>query len=547
MVSHHLEVERKYECTDLRLEAPVITWQFESWTVDPPIAEELDATYFDTALGQLGDYDVALRRRIGGYDQGWHIKFDVSGKRHEVTFELTDNPQQMPQAVQSFLEVLTNGSPLEPRVGLFTHRTRTLIRDHRGRALAEICDDKVRSTDYLTGLKRSWHEWEVELLEEATKNSDLADSLFAAVEELLLAAGAQRSSSPAKIARALGKDAEFESRRVEQKNTFVPSHELRKQPQPQRGGNAKRHKLASSELLASIISRYSRTLGQADLLVRAGVPDCTHQGRIAARQLRSILTFMALPYAQDEASVELLQQILRGLKTYAAELEQHRNGELILPMVQLGVKRTRLLGEADLLDLAQMGKKQTRLGLMRAIAYLDSVERRELQASLHGLVENLCAVVDLPGSSEKYLAKLTHRVQKKLVKRGSKVLGSWPANSKEFAVDAAYDEGVHDLRKLAKAARYCLTVCLESGQSLNKPQESLLKNARLLQSELGKLTDELTFLDWLKQLSITAEPTISPFTVGCLAARSECEAEQLREAIYHAIPQILEKIKSLDL
>lgn len=548
MVAHHLEVERKYELVDFGVQAPAITWRFESWTVDAPVVEELDATYFDTPQGQLGAHGVALRRRLGGYDEGWHIKFDVCGDRHEVSFDLADNPQGIPGDAQRFVRVLIGGNTLEPRVGLVTHRIRTVLRTAEGDALAEICDDSVRSVDYATGEERTWQEWEVELLDGVESNPELVQVLFDAVEKQLLVAGACPSSSPAKIARALGKDTEFERRRVEhahQNNSSQGQPELL--PPVDSAGSEQKVPTTSVALLARIVGRYNIKLGQADLLVRAGVSDSTHQGRVIARQLRSVLAFMAVPYAQDDHGEKRLRTILQGLKTYASELEQHRNGELILPMAQLGVARTGLLGEKDLVEVAHLGQDQTQAGLERAIAYLDSPERLELQRSLEALVDELDTVVDLPTRSEKYGAKVARRLQKKMAKQGLKAVKAWPDSAEDFAIGTAHDEGIHDMRKLAKATRYCLTACADAGMSLSRGQESLLKSARLLQAELGKLTDELTFLDWLKELGESPSAGVRPFIVGCLAGRSEHVAENLRESIHSSVPRAFLEVKDIDL
>lgn len=547
MVAHHLEIERKYELADLGAQAPVIAWRFESWIADTPVVEELEATYFDTPQGQLGAHSVALRRRLGGYDEGWHIKFDVSGDRHEVSFSLAENPEDMPEDIRRFVRVLTGGNALEPRVGLATHRRRTVIRSADGQALAEICDDRVHAVDYATGVERSWQEWEIELLEGAESDTDLAQNVFSTVEELLLAAGARPSSSPAKIARALGKDAEFERRRA--------AHLKQSERLPEQGvelsqvdsADALRREPATSvDMLAHIVNRYSIKLGQADLLVRAGVPDSTHQGRVIARKLRSVLAFMAVPYAKDKQAKAQLQTISRGLKTYASELEQHRNGELILPMAQLGAARTQLLGDKDLIEVAHLGQEQMQEGLVRAMTYLDSSQRMNLQESLRNLQEDLDRFVDLPAQREKYSAKVARCLQKKVVKQGLKAVKAWPDSAGDFAVVTAHDEGVHDMRKLAKATRYCLTACADAGISLSKEQQTLLKSARLLQAELGKLTDELTFLDWLKGLNESSTAGVRPFTVGCLAGRSEHVAENLRESIHSSVPQVLRKIRSID-
>ena len=69
--SRTLEVERKYDVDD---DTPL-----PDWGVIPGVdavtdgeARALDARYFDTAGGDLARSGVALRRRTGGPDEGWH-------------------------------------------------------------------------------------------------------------------------------------------------------------------------------------------------------------------------------------------------------------------------------------------------------------------------------------------------------------------------------------------------------------------------------------------------------------------------------------------
>jgi hypothetical protein len=91
-----------------------------------------------------------------------------------------------------------------------------VLRDEAGEALAELADDHVVATDLRPGqggTVRRWQEWEVELLAGGSvgEASDRA-ALLDAIEERLIAAGAQPPSSGSKLARALGIQRGQESR-----------------------------------------------------------------------------------------------------------------------------------------------------------------------------------------------------------------------------------------------------------------------------------------------------------------------------------------------
>ena len=74
---------------------------------------------------------------------------------------------------------------------------------HAG-AIVEIADDEVNTVDVRTEVRRSWREWEAELLVELAPET--ATVVMDALEEVLVAAGAQPSTIDAKLQRALGQD-----------------------------------------------------------------------------------------------------------------------------------------------------------------------------------------------------------------------------------------------------------------------------------------------------------------------------------------------------
>lgn len=544
MATHHLEIEQKFELADVTSEVPSVEWRFKGWRVKEPVFEELDATYYDTPSGHLGRHKVALRRRLGGYDQGWHIKFDAAGQRHEVTFDLLSKPSAMPAAVKKFVQVPALGESLAPRVSLKTQRTRTVIVDGKGKPLAEICDDRVQALDYATGQERTWQEWEVELLEAGAAEPKLGRSLFEAVARQLQAVGAVPSQSPAKIARALGQDAEFEARIAGKTKGSGKKAGKKKKKTPRAEGAPVP---SSAELLTGVLASHALRLAQADLLVAAGVPDATHQGRIVARQLRSVLKYMALPYARN-GFAPALEDMMQGLKAYARQLEAHRNGELIHPMARRVVQAHPVLSESAGPAFDAVMEHQQTDAATQARRYLASSGRLELQLALEALLADVTLAVELPLNSENYVNKVAKRLRKNLVKQGERAVGTWPELASDFAASVAFDEGLHDVRKAAKAVRYCLFAVAEAGLPLTEPQVELVARAKGVQAELGELTDELTMGEWLMGLGAQAEELgLDPFAVGYLLGRSELLAMGLRMTAFDALPRALKKVKGIKL
>ena len=66
-------------------------------SMTPPDVLHLSATYFDTAGLRLAAAKIALRRRTGGTDPGWHIKLPVSADtRRELHFPLDEGEHEVP-------------------------------------------------------------------------------------------------------------------------------------------------------------------------------------------------------------------------------------------------------------------------------------------------------------------------------------------------------------------------------------------------------------------------------------------------------------------
>lgn len=199
--SRTIEVERKY---DVDTDTPLPQWEGIPGVdaVTPGELRVLDARYLDTADVALSRSGVALRRRTGGPDAGWHIKGPRDGDgRLEIGWPLGDD-LEVPDVVAETLARWTT-EPLTPLARIENDRTAYLLMGQDG-VVAEFVDDRVRATDLRQGTERRWREWEFELGPAAPVDPAERERLFAAAERTIFAAGGRHAASGSKLARALG-------------------------------------------------------------------------------------------------------------------------------------------------------------------------------------------------------------------------------------------------------------------------------------------------------------------------------------------------------
>ncbi|MFT4259026.1 CYTH domain-containing protein [Microbacterium sp.] len=199
--SRVVEVERKY---DVDADTALPLWQGIPGVDGVSDAEvrELDAHYLDTDDAALSRAGVALRRRTGGPDAGWHIKGPRSGDgRLEIGWPLGDD-EQVPDAVRETLARWTTAA-LSPLARIENTRTAFQLSGPGG-VVAEFVDDRVRATDLRQGVQREWREWELELGPAAPVDQGGREALFSAAEKAIFAAGGREAASGSKLARALG-------------------------------------------------------------------------------------------------------------------------------------------------------------------------------------------------------------------------------------------------------------------------------------------------------------------------------------------------------
>lgn len=208
------EIERKYEATS-RTGLPDLTRAAGVASVTDEGVTELDAVYYDTPDLRLAAHSLTLRRRTGGGDAGWHLKFPVApGVRDEIRAPLSDT---LPRSLAGLLRSRVRDGEVVPVVRLRTARDVRHLRADDGTLLAELSVDTVRA-ERLTGEgTTAWTEIEVELADDADP------AILDAVEKRLGKAGITPSASASKLARALaGTGAEPEPPRPPPGNPAPP-------------------------------------------------------------------------------------------------------------------------------------------------------------------------------------------------------------------------------------------------------------------------------------------------------------------------------------
>jgi inorganic triphosphatase YgiF len=163
----------------------------------------LSATYFDTDELDLIKNRITLRRRVGGPDEGWHLKLPVrKDTRQEIRTPLSEgDPGSVPAQLAAQVQDVTAGRPLHPIAILDTERTVVTLTGQAGEPLAEVADDLVTATrlDEPGAEPMRWREIEVEAAEGAK-----VGGLLEAAGQALREAGARRSPSASKLGRLLG-------------------------------------------------------------------------------------------------------------------------------------------------------------------------------------------------------------------------------------------------------------------------------------------------------------------------------------------------------
>ncbi|MET7856674.1 CYTH and CHAD domain-containing protein [Streptomyces sp. NPDC005318] len=483
MADSKREIERKYEATvDTRL--PDLTRVAGVAAVDHRGVMELDAVYYDTEDQRLAADSLTLRRRTGGEDAGWHLKFPVAtGIRDEIRAPLSDT---LPPGLAALLRSRVRETELLPVVRLLSARDVHHLLDSHGALLAELSVDEVRA-ERLTGgsSTAAWTEIEVEL-------ADDGDPAFLdSVERRLRKAGVRPSASASKLARALAETAPKKERSRKKGAT----------PPPRTAGD---HVMAyARDQITAIVA--------LDPAVRRGLPDSVHQMRVATRRLRS--AFRTYRKILDRTATDPLGDELKWL---AAELGVDRDQEVLDERLRAriaGLSRTLVLGPVRgrlrIWSVAhRSGSRSRTVGVLDGKRYL---------ALLESLDTLLAAPPLLPAAARTPQDALPRAVLKDYARLATRV-----GHALELRPGHERDLALHDARKAAKRARYAGEAATPA---LGGAAKKFARRMKAVQTVLGDHQDSVVAREALRTLAAQAHAAgESAFTWGLLYGHEEATA-----------------------
>ena len=492
MATEQLEIETKYDVDDSVI-LPALHELPGVASVAQPVELDLEAVYYDTPALDLAANKVTLRRRVGGEDDGWHVKFPVSsGERLEVHHPLGRSVRSVPIAVVRTVRVHARDHALVPVVALHTRRVVHRLLDADGAVLAEVADDNVTAT-VEDGEPESWREWEVELV-----GGDKL--LLEEAGELLKSAGARPASGPSKLARALGD-------RVPSSDSFsVPKKPL------------------MSDLFRAYATAQVKAIHERDPEVRRDVPDSIHKFRVATRRLRSALaTYRPVidRSVGDEIRVEL--KWLAGELGVARDAEvqrEHFAAEVAEQPVELVMGR--VAGRID--DHLRRVYKDGRAG---ALAALESERYFRLLDTLDELIAKPPVTSD-DRKASKQIDDLLHHDRKRMRKAVER--------SEAAETVAEQDHELHEVRKAAKRLRYAAESAVPV---LGDEAATLADHAEQVQEILGEHQDSVVSRDLLLHLALEVfADGGNPFTFGRLHATEEARGNASRDSFYKLWPTL---------
>ncbi|MCU1482760.1 MAG: hypothetical protein JWQ19_3546 [Subtercola sp.] len=459
----HVEIERKYDVDDT-VGVPDLTGVASVARTSEPDTATLQAVYYDTERLDLASQRIVLRRRVGGADEGWHIKLPADEGRLELHWPLGEE-SPIPEPVLDLVLVHVRDRELSPVARLTTTRTTYCLFDSAGDDIAEVADDLVSAVDETTGQLRVWREWEVELTDNAPGSPKKREALLDAVEQRLFEVGAKPSESISKLAHALGR---------EKLGAAPPRWSLTS-------------KSTAGDVLREAISSLTERLKTADPLVRQDEADSVHSMRASVRRLRSVFATYR-PLLASTAAAHLESE-LAALGTVLGDARD--------PQVMHDRARN--------LVRSQSNKKMHEAVLQRVVA--------SKSAEYHKALNYLRVIM----SSERYFRLLddleafvtTATFAKASNKPASKALARGLAHDysrvrkRMNAVDGAanpaeWHERVHAVRKAARRLRFGVEA-VTSGETaiFGDKARRLAQAAEGVQDSLGEYRDSFQLQDLL--------------------------------------------------
>ncbi len=522
-----VEIERKYDVRgQLTLPRLAGVAGVSQVRYRPPVA--LEAVYFDTPDRTLAANRVTLRRRLGGPDEGWHVKIASGEHRLELHERLGKADRvpagsgaaaaevKVPRRILDLVQVHVRGRRLIPVAQLNTLRAVVDLLDSQGRPLAELADDQVAAMAVgrrAESRVQHWREWELEIVDADLLDTALAPQEVAAgvettqevvessaqpqdrpdrdvqdavtgtvrfldaVGSVLESAGATPSSSASKLEKVLGPVAD----------PLDPA--------------AVQEPVGLQDVLTRTVRTQVRMLKGWDPLVRRDVEDSIHQFRVVSRTLRSLLQTYR-PLLEDEATAGVTQ----ALKTLGRLLSAARDAEVVRDQVQERVEA--LPGGPD-------GPVASRVG-GRVVKRLRRAKADEFQAAHDHLLEQMrrseyFEVLDLIDAYARAVPLADGAEPGRPARDALEPLAAQQVESVlELARTAAAEEDpeerielMHEVRKEAKRLRYAVTAVRDAaGLEWGEELVVRMKTAKKLQEALGTHRDSVMFQE---HVATTAE------------------------------------------
>ncbi|WP_425244781.1 CHAD domain-containing protein [Streptomyces sp. NEAU-NA10] len=510
------EIERKYESDDSGL--PDLTGVAGVAAVLDKGVAELDATYYDTADERLAAASLTLRRRTGGSDAGWHLKFPVApGVRDEIRAPLSDT---LPRGLAGLVRSRVRDAELVPVVRLRSARDVRGLVDGEGRLLAEVSVDAVRA-DRLTGEGGSaqWSEIEVEL-------ADGGDPAFLdKVEKRLRKAGVRPSGSASKLARALAETApkpkkgngkgkgKGQRAKGESPGEGKPSVGLVTKPSAE--------PVTAGDHVLAYVRAQRDALVELDPAVRRDLPDSVHRMRVATRRMRS--AFRSFAKVLDR---EVTDPLGEELKWLAGELGVDRDQEVLTERLTAALDELpRPLVTGPVRNrLRTWSRARSSGSRRRLIAVLDGRRYLALLDALDRLVADPPLLEAAAGRPAKVIARAVRKDFGQVAALVEEALGQPPGPERDLAL--------HEARKKAKRTRYSAEA---AAPALGGPADDLVRLMKSLQGLLGDHQDSVMTREALRDLAAQAHAAgESAFTYGLLHGREERRAELAEAALPEA-------------
>ncbi|MFC8090804.1 CHAD domain-containing protein [Streptomyces sp. NPDC057301] len=488
------EIERKYESDDSGL--PDLTGVAGVDAVIDKGVAQLDATYYDTADERLAASSITLRRRTGGSDAGWHLKFPVApGVRDEVQAPLSDT---LPDTLAGLVRSRVRDTELVPMVRLRSERDMRHLVDADGGLLAEVSVDAVQAERLAGGSSTAqWTEIEVELAD------GVDPKVLDKVEKRLRKAGVRPSESASKLARALAETAPKKLAPVSVEDPVT----------------------AGDHVLAYVRAQRDAIV-ELDPAVRQDVEDSVHSMRVATRRMRS--TFKSFGKVLDRAVTDPIGDELKWL---AGELGVDRDREVLNERLSAAldeVPHTLVYGPVAE-RLSHWAGDRPGGASSRLIGVLDSHRYLALLDAIDGLLADpplLKAAGKEPGNA---LPKAVRKDFGKVSALVEQALELEPGSDRDVAI--------HEARKKTKRTRYAAEAAVPA---LGKPAKSLVKTMKSLQNLLGEHQDSVMARQTLSELSAVAHAAgESAFTYGLLYGREE----QRAAAVEDQLPAVWDGVK----